>query len=344
MIPRRTTRRKTTAPLTPFQREMIQHLHKKKFDEKKIAELVECSVRAVRFWSKQKTTKNQPGQGRPRILTPQNDRRIKRIAKKYPHRGTDSFTPRINKKLQTPVTSRTIRNSITRSGGKWDLPKTDIILTDSQTTDREKWARSKKRKRTWNNDRFYDESFYKLENQSKKRRIFVDDPQKKKKKYSRMLKFEAFISAKGKTDLHFWTGRRDTKHFKQHMRETHVPELLSRSRTYQMSDPTVYFDRAPCHTSKKAKEYLSTTGLRTELFPPKPCDINIIEGCWEEIKRKTRAKNPKTLKEAEKYLTRFWNEISRDDLRNKFDGVRKRVTAVRKKKGGKTKYWSTCKK
>ncbi len=120
-----------------------------------------------------------------------------------------------------------------------------------------------------------------------------------------------------------------------------MPDLKSRSRTYQMRAPTLYLDRAPCHTSKKTQAYLGTTGMRNELYPTKPCDINILEPYWADIKRKTRAKNPQTLNEATRYLTKFWNQISRENLRNKFGEVRRRVTAVRKAKGDKTKYWTT---
>jgi transposase len=80
-------------------------------------------------------------------------------------------------------------------------------------------------------------------------------------------------------------------------------------------------------------------GIKSLTWPGNSPDLNIIENLWAILKRKVRARNPKTLWELENTIMEAWEkDISPDIIKNLFNSMPRRIKAVIKSKGGITKY------
>ena len=118
--------------------------------------------------------------------------------------------------------------------------------------------------------------------------------------------------------------------------------LLGTLRDQGLSPRRVIFqqDNDPKHTSKHAKAFINKHFPRQLNWPPNSPDMNIIEHCWDELdcrigRRQRRARNENELWE---WLQEEWAKLG-DEYRNKlYDGMPRRVAALKAVRGKHTKY------
>lgn len=98
-------------------------------------------------------------------------------------------------------------------------------------------------------------------------------------------------------------------------------------------------DNAPCHTSKRVKQWHIDKKCKRLEWPSNSPDLNPIENLWYFLKKKILKKVPKNKNELIKAILDVWeNEIPSNLIENLIESMPRRIEAVLKNKGGWIKY------
>jgi len=89
-----------------------------------------------------------------------------------------------------------------------------------------------------------------------------------------------------------------------------------------------------------AKTHFERRGLTVLPWPPNSPDLNIIEHCWNELKRRIyrRSRHPTTLGALVDAAKGEWVDVEQDFVETLYESMPRRMAAVIKAKGGNTKY------
>ena len=99
-------------------------------------------------------------------------------------------------------------------------------------------------------------------------------------------------------------------------------------------------DNDPKHTSKLAKDWFQTHGIKVMTWPAQSPDLNPIEHLWDHLKRRLGGYEnaPGGMEELWERVQVEWEKIGADVCQNLIESMPRRVEAVIKAKGGYTKY------
>ena len=324
--------------LTLEERTALMVLARKNHSDEFIAKAIKCSINTVERWKRRTCKNNVKGQGRKPIFSNRLKRKLSKKVKLNKGRFTARLLSKFNSRRRRAMSYSTAVRALKKSGGVFSKPKTGSILTTNQKTQRLKCAKANVNT-NWKQVWFHHESFYSLDNQNFKVWNFPDTPLVKTQKHFTHLKFEPFVSREGKTDLFFFTRRRNGQHLRN-LLPLFKTVFKEKSRACRFRRVKVFFDQASSHTPFARREEFAQSFDDFEFFPPPPCELNVIERVWAILKNAVRARTPKTLTVARKYLIEEWSKISRQTLRKIFDSIPNRVKSVIISKGDKTEYWS----
>jgi transposase len=99
-------------------------------------------------------------------------------------------------------------------------------------------------------------------------------------------------------------------------------------------------DGAPIHRSKVAKDFRTTHQIQVFPHPAQSPDVNPIEHVWHRLKTRINGRPtiPKNLDEMWVAIQEEWEKIDVEFVNKLVESMPDRVEAVRKAKGGSTKY------
>jgi transposase len=98
-------------------------------------------------------------------------------------------------------------------------------------------------------------------------------------------------------------------------------------------------DGAPCHTSKKVKDFLKEKDVVVMDWPGNSPDLNPIENVWNNMKNKLRKKAITSVPVLQQEIMKLWVlETTQEYLKKLSDSMPKRLQLVIKHKGEMTKY------
>jgi transposase len=99
-------------------------------------------------------------------------------------------------------------------------------------------------------------------------------------------------------------------------------------------------DGAPCHTARSVKQWLCVNNIPLlEHWPGNSPDLNIIENCWDVMKRKVAQHRPKSAADLREKLQLVWStEITAQYCAQLAASMPRRIAAVLKNKGYSSKY------
>ncbi len=93
-------------------------------------------------------------------------------------------------------------------------------------------------------------------------------------------------------------------------------------------------DGAPCHTSKKVKEFLQAKEVEVMDWPGNSPDLNPIENVWKHMKNKLKKKTITSVTVLKEEITKLWVlEASPEYLKKLSDSMPKRLELVYKSRG-----------
>ena len=98
-------------------------------------------------------------------------------------------------------------------------------------------------------------------------------------------------------------------------------------------------DGAPCHASKRIKQFLATKPFTVIDWPGNSPDLNPIENCWNFMKNMLRKKDISSFPKLTLEIKKLWiNDLSRDYFRKLSNSMPGRLEKVIAAKGDMTKY------
>jgi len=144
------------------------------------------------------------------------------------------------------------------------------------------------------------------------------------------------ITAKGRCGIHVFGNRERVNAAK------YIEVMESKVKIHMnISSSTIFQqDSAPCHTAKTVKKWFADNGI--SLLPNWPSsspDLNVIENCWNLMKRKVAAHRPTSLEDLIRVLKQVWViEITPEYCLTLVHSMPSRICAVLKNRGYPTKY------
>ena len=99
-------------------------------------------------------------------------------------------------------------------------------------------------------------------------------------------------------------------------------------------------DNDPKHTAGIVTEWFKKHKINVLPWAPQSPDLNPIEHLWSEMERRLSGRKPKNKEELKVMLRNIWTEIDEEGkvTQNLVESMPRRIAAVRKSKGGPTKY------
>ena len=119
-------------------------------------------------------------------------------------------------------------------------------------------------------------------------------------------------------------------------------ELLNTIERYKLKRKNIIFqqDGMRPHTTEKVYDQFKKHKIEVLEWPAKSPDFNPIEHLQDHLKRRlaTYRKEPKGVHELWECVQKEWDNIPKDVCTNLIGSMRKRVKALKKAKGGYTRY------
>jgi transposase len=120
----------------------------------------------------------------------------------------------------------------------------------------------------------------------------------------------------------------------QKMLEDHLIPCMSIHRAMHF-----LHDGAPCHASKRIKEYLADKPFNIIDWPRNSPDLNPIENCWNYMKKKLKSKDTGSIEKLTREIKILWTtDLSKEYLKILSDSMPRRIRQVLAVKGDSISY------
>ena len=296
-----------------------------------------------------KTSSEKHKSGRKMKMSERARRTLKRIVREDRKTTAPKITAELNKHLQDPVSTKTVRRELHKSGfhGRAGIRKP--LLSKTNVSKRLEWCKNLQNwsLEQWKNVIFSDESSFSLFPTTGRvyvwrqpKEAFYPDcllPTVKHGGGSVMIWGAiSWKSAGPMITLHGRINSRDYLGILGNQVHPMVRELFPEGNAIFQDD------NAPIHTARIVKDWHEEHSNEVEhlIWPPQSPDLNIIEHLWSilEIQVRSRFPPPSSLKELEDVLAEEWDKIPLETIHNLYESIPRRIDAVIAAKDGPTPY------
>jgi transposase len=332
-------------------RQMILRLHKKGMSMAAIAnEVAVHRSTVVRLLKHQRETGDiTPGQhpGRPRLLTPRDERDLVKIVRKEPTTRPSTLRNALHRTNNHVISTRTVQRTLHRAGLVAARMRRKPRLKPEQRRARLKWAKEYAQKPAdfWDTVIFSDESSF--HSHETMRGKYVWRYQHEDLEPGFVLETSKF----GGSKLQVWgclTSQGvgwacalpeglDSETYLGILKE----ELTATIAHYFKSFKGVVFqqDGAGVHTANKVKEYFQKQKYSVLPWPAHSPDLSPIENLWADLKRRLVEKHPEIPKaKIWEVVDAEWESTPKEFCAKLLHSMPERLQAVIKAKGGYTNY------
>ncbi len=307
--------------MAPHGREMSQDLrkkiislHKKGEGYKKISKALLISqntvAKVVQTFKKDGTaTISQRRPGRPRKLTPRQERLLMRRVEENRHASSLQLS---KEESQTGVNiSRdTIRRTLQRNGMHGCRPRKKPLLKPRHKKARLEFARAHadKYEDYWDSILWSDETKVNVFGTDGFKTVWRRKGEEYKEKCMvptwNMVVAVSLCGAAGVGELHFIDGIMNSKMYCSILKEKMLPSLraLGRRALFQ-------HDNDPKHTSKATVGFLKKNRVKVIQWPSMSPDLNPIEHLWGILKRQVEHHSPSSIQSLKEVILEEWKKI-----------------------------------
>jgi transposase len=332
--------------LCPFVKGQVCSLNSEGYSQRQIAAHLKISRCAVQ--NALRSTTCTPGRlncGRKRITSSREDRLLKTIVVRSPHASSARVT-REATDCGIAISSRTVRR---RLAIDFKLlarrPAKKPLMTKKHLQARISFCNAMKDKPAewWDRVMFSDESTFQQIRGSGSNYVRRPSNHRLDPKYTlKTVKHPPAIMVWGAISAN---GRCGLQIFDKGVRVNaakYISVLDAKLKMHMDITGTTIFqqDSAPCHTAKVVKKWFADNGVETlPNWPSNSPDLNVIENCWNIMKRKVAAHHPTSEKDLKEILKQVWlREITPDYCKTLVRSMPERIQAVLKNRGYPTKY------
>ncbi len=318
-------------------RKKIISLHKKGEGYKKIstASLISKNTvaKVVQTFKKDGTaTISQRRPGRPRKLTPRQERLLMRRVEENRHASSLHLSKVVESQTGVTISHDSIRRTLQRNGMHGCRPRKKPLLKPRHKKACLEFARAHadKDEDYWDSILWSDET---------KINVFGTDGFKKGEEYKEKCMVPTVKHGGGSVlmwgfmELHFIDGIMNSQMYCSILKEKMLPSLraLGRRALFQ-------HDNDPKHTSKATVGFLKKIRVKVIQWPSMSPDLNPIEHLWGILKRQVEHHSPSSIQSLKEVILEEWKKIDRAKYHQLVHSMPRRLGAVIKNHGGHTKY------
>ncbi len=331
-------------------RKKIIYLHKKGEGYKKISKALLISqntvAKVVQTFKKDGTaTISQRRPGRPRKLTPRQERLLMRRVEENRHASSLQLSTEVESQTGVTISRDTIRRTLQRNGMHGCRPRKKPLLKPRHKKARLEFASSHadKDEDYWDSILWSDETKINVFGSDGFKTVWrcKGEEYKKKRKmhgaYSETLWWQCpYVGpheccwCRGAA-FHWW--HHEFTNVLLYTEEKMLPSLraLDRCALFQ-------HDNDPKHTSKATVGFLKKNRVKVIQWPSMSPDLNPIEHLWGILKRQVENHSPSSIQSLKEVILEEWKKIDLAKCRQLVHSMPRRLGAVIKNHGGHTKY------
>jgi predicted transcriptional regulator len=331
--------------LSDFVKGQVETLHSEGYSQCHIACKLKISRCAVQNVLKSDGVDGRKNCGRKRKTNSRQDRIMKAAVVRSPH----ASSARIAHNMRADgieVSDRTVRR---RLSTEFNLvarrPAKKPLITKKQLQARLRFCKSLRDKPItwWDNVMFSDESTFQQVRGTGSNYVRRPVGQRLNPKYTlKTVKHPPSVMVWGAITSR---GRCGLKVFDKGVRVNaamYVRVLDEKLKVHMNITGATIFqqDSAPSHTAKVVQHWFKDNNIQTLLnWPPNSPDLNVIENCWQLMKKKVAAHHPTSEAHLKTILKDVWiHEITPEYCQQLVHSMPMRIAAVLKNHGYPTKY------
>ncbi|KAE9322548.1 hypothetical protein PF008_g17568 [Phytophthora fragariae] len=286
-----------------------------------------------------------PRQGRPRLTTAREDRRILRATEQNRCISAAVLAAAVSKDTGCPITPQVVRNRLNESGLNGRSARKKPYLSKKHRQQRLAYAKrlAHFEEEDWETVIFTDEASVELHGTTGRVSVWRRTheafhekcvvPTFKSSRKSLMV--WSSISADGVDTMHFCEKNVDGEYYRGLLQK----EIPITRQLLGLPTPTNFVqDNAPAHRAKATKTFVKQIGLHDLRHPPQSPDLNPIENVWAIMKRELNRQPASSIEDLKVKLLDIWVNISDDVIRKFVLSMPARLDADIASKGAHTKY------
>ncbi len=301
-------------------RKKIISLHKKGEGYKKISKALLISqntvAKVVQTFKKDGTaTISQRRPGRPRKLTPRQERLLMRRVEENRHASSLQLSKEVESQTGVTISRDTIRRTLQRNGMHGCRPRKKPLLKPRHKKARLEFARAHadKDEDYWDSILWSDETKINVFGTDGFKTVWRRKGEEYKEKCmvptvkhggGSVLMWGCMSAAGVGGELHFIDGIMNSQMYCSILKEKMLPSLraLGRRALFQ-------HDNDPKHTSKATGVFLKKNRVKVIQWPSMSPDLNPIEHLWGILKRQVEHHSPSSIQSLKEVILEEWKKI-----------------------------------
>lgn len=307
------------------------------------ANVSRCAVQNIaKKIAKREPLDNRPGQGRPRISTPADDRQLKILSNRQRTAGSRYLASQWSRLLNRQVSAPTVRRRLQSLGVNSYVGKRKSYRSRIQVRKRLKWCSEKL---SWGIDKWKrvvwsDESQFELIN--RKNRFYV---RRRRDEGNCTFNFQAraqggggrvnvwgCFTAAGPGPIAFYEGTLNANSYVNMIKKI-IPRRLAGNFDLGAGEWYLQQDNATCHRAKTSMEWFTKKGIKLLDWPPVSADLNPVENLWSIVDQELIKLNLTTTDELKAAIETIWKNMDLSLCNKLIESLPNRVAAVLRAKG-----------
>ncbi len=301
-----------------------------------------CVREAIRKYEESQQVQDYHRVGRRRITTDRQDSVIRRLSRKSRTAALPDLKAEL-RRYNIPGSLSTISRRLRESGLDSYAALSKPLLTRVHKKNRSKFCRDRVHwtKEDWHRVVFSDESRFEL---FPRRKILVRRTSKEKfctdcvvprvQQGGGSVMVWGCITSKGPGEFQVIDGTMNSDRYIETMKnymQPSVHRLLGEDFIFQQ-------DNAPCHTSKKTKQWFESKEIELLEWPARSPDLNPIENLWNWLGMEVAKQKPSTVAELRALLIEMWQKIDQKICLKLIESMPNRMKECKNAKGGPIDY------
>ena len=285
---------------------------------------------------------NAPGQGRKRLSTEREDRRLLQISKANRTKCSHQLSSEFTLSNGTQLSARTIRRRLLDVGYRSYTVKWKPIRNASPRKVRLQFANDYITwlPYDWKRIIWTDKAHFELFNR-KNRTLIRRTRSESEKPWSFVPRMQkeggsaslwGCMTSEGIGDLVFYDGRVNDQTYIHVIGDTLICSI---KRRFNANDSFMLMqDNAPPHTSNYAMKFFKANDIQVMSCPSTSSDLNPIENIWDIIDDRLKTMRPRNLKELQSMIEQIWDNITEETCKKLVDSIPRRLNSCQRVKGG----------
>ena len=285
-------------------------------------------------WLETGSSNDRPRTGRPKILGPNDHKRIGALLRHHPEWASPQLAVAVAQQGSPAVSARTIRRELNRMERDYSLPLYRPLLTDRHKECRIAFAQAHLHD-NWRRTVFTDETTFQLyRNKVKVWSRHGYRSVKHRPKHGPKVHVWGAISWQGTLSIHLFTRNLTADYYIDIL--THY--LLDQAMATFGGNWRLQQDNDPKHTAKISKAWVGEWVPETFEWPANSPDFNPIEHLWFMLKTRVEKQLPTSLEQLKTYIREEWDKVTPQEVQNLIGSMRSRLEDCISVRGDCTKY------